>query len=166
MKTFSRVCRLGLSSAAVAGCLITTAFAQEDELVGDWSCTMSTEDQEIGASLSAEFEQTYESDGTYEREGDIRVVIAAFEVDIAVSIAEAGTWRLIDAMTLGETATDLEFSSAEESPSQVEAMMLEQMQAEADAQAMEEQTTEIVSLTATMLELQDPDGAVLACEKT
>ncbi|HUF72586.1 MAG TPA: hypothetical protein VMR74_06790 [Gammaproteobacteria bacterium] len=165
MKTLPRVCQLTFASAAMTGCLIATAFAQNDDIIGTWTCDLTVDDPESGAQMNAEFEHTYDGDGTYERAGEMNIVIEAFDVDIAIGIEESGTWRWVESMVVGETTTDIEFSSAVETPSQMEQMMLQQMQAAADAESSEEQTVDISSLTATTMEIEDDDGAVMVCAK-
>jgi hypothetical protein len=163
--TLNRACRVLFGGAAVAGCLVATALAQNDDIHGTWSCGLSIQDPATGTTMNADFEQTYAADGTYERDGEMNILIEAFEVDITIVIEESGTWRWVEPMVLGETTSEIAFSSPAETPSQMEQMMLTQMQAAADAEVSQEQTVEIRSITATALELVDDEGAEMACDK-
>jgi hypothetical protein len=149
----------------MAGCLIAPAFGQSDDIIGDWTCDLTVDDPETGTKMNAEFEHSYDDDGTYERSGQMNIVIEAFDVDISIGIDEEGTWRWVESMVIGETTTDIEFSSTVETPSQMEQMMLAQMQAAADAESSEEQPVDIASLTATTMEIEDDDGTAMVCEK-
>ena len=165
MKKLQSICRKLSLGVAVAGGLAGSAIAQEENLVGTWSCSTSFEDPESGAKMAADFVQTYENDGSYARAGEFSVVIPVLEVDTSISVAEAGTWRLVDSTVLAELTTDIEFSSLEDSPSQMEQMILQQMRGEAEASRTVEQTVELTSLTATTLQFEDESGGLSSCQK-
>lgn len=164
MNSLHRVGRLVFSATAMAGLLIATASAQEDEVVGTWNCSFSVEDAASGAAMSGDFVQTYGADGNYARTGEIHVMIAAFEVDLDISIEESGAWRMVDSMVLGETMSEIVFSSDEEAPSETEQMLLQQMEAEAAATVAEE-TYQITALTATTMDLNDGGEVTMSCQK-
>lgn len=161
----NRSCRALFCGVAVMGCLATSAFAQEDNLHGTWNCSLEFIDDEIGAVMKADFEQTYATNGTFERMGQMSIMIEAFGVDIAIGIEENGDWRMVDAMVIGETTSDVAFSSQKQEPSEMEAMILQQMQAEADADTHDESTVELKTLTATTMEFEDEEGVVSSCQK-
>lgn len=165
MMTIGRI-GFGLASgAALAGCLFGTASAQDDDLVGSWSCSTNAEDADTGMTMNIEFDQTYDSDGTYERAGKVQVAVEAFQVDVAFTMQEAGTWRR-DAMVLAETMTEIELTSADESPTQISQFMLQQMQADAESDIAKEETLDISSLSAATLVLDQDDGVVTRCERS
>jgi hypothetical protein len=166
MFTSKRISRHFFSGFASMSCLIGTAFAQEDDLVGTWDCGLEYTDQSVGAAITADFDMTYDADGTYTRAGKMDISIAAFQVDISIVMDEAGNWRLVDSTALGETPTSLTFSSADEMPSEMEQMIFQQMQAEADASLDQEETTDITSLTSTSMVLASEGGGALTCAKT
>jgi hypothetical protein len=157
----NRITRTLASSVAVAGCLIASAEAQDDNLVGTWECSMSTDDPQTGMSLNVDFVMTYDSDGSYEREGQMKIMQAEMEIDTTIEMKEDGTWSL-DGLSLTESRSSLEFSSQEEEPSQIEQMILQGM--EAAAGAATEETIELTSLTATTLQF-DEDGGASTCTK-
>ena len=163
MNTSIRVWRLIFSGAFVGSLLISTASAQD--VLGTWSCSMLVEDPANQASVSAEFEMTYRADGTYERMGVMTIVMAALQIDTAISIAESGNWKK-ESMVLTEIRSELEFASADEAPSQMEQMIVQQMQTAAEASNEESMT--ITSLTATSMSLQPGGGedGEMMCDKS
>lgn len=165
MNTFQRICRQLLAGMAIIGSLIAPAFAQEDDVVGTWACGLSIDDPATGTAVSADFETTYDSDGSYERDGQLKISVAAMQLDIDVVMDEAGNWRVVESTGLGETATEISFSSLAETPSQVEQMVLQQMQVEANAMLGKEEVAEITSMTADAMVLTSDDGAALTCNK-
>jgi len=164
-KTTLRFCRILVSGSLISGCLIATAFAQQDDIVGTWDCGLTIEDQASGAVINADFETSYNANGTYTRVGVMSIVVAAFEVDISIGMDEAGNWRLVDSTGLAETATEVDLSSTAATPSPMETVMLQQMQQEATAALSQEEVAQIRSLTATTMQLEDDDGAALSCAK-
>jgi hypothetical protein len=165
MHISKRLCWNFFGSLAIISCLITAALAQEDEIVGTWDCGLSVDDPATGASVRANFETTYDADGTYSRDGSVSIVVAALQVDITIVMDEAGNWRVVDSTGLGETVTAIDFSTTSETPTQMEQMMLQQMRQEATAALSTEETAQILSLTATTMELQSNDGEALNCSK-
>lgn len=165
MKTLRRICRNPLAGLAITCCLIATAQAQEDDIVGTWDCGLSIDDPASGASVNADFATTYDSDGSYERDGQLVISIAALQLNISVAMDEAGNWRVVDSTGLGETANEISFSSLSEEPSQMEQMILQQMQAESNAMLGQEEVAEITSITANAMELTSDDGSELTCNK-
>lgn len=142
--------------------LAAASVAQESNLVGTWDCSMSMQDQEVGMQMNINFEQTYDADGSYERAGRMNISVAALQLDLTIDIDESGAWSL-DGMTLTETSSDISFTSASETPSQMESMILQQIQMAAESEP--EQTVELESLTATTMEFMDDDGANASCMK-
>ena len=126
---------------------------------------MMVEDPTGQGSVSAEFEMTYKSDGTYERMGLMTIVMAALQIDTSISIAESGDWTK-ESMVLTEMRHELEFAIADEEPSQMEQMIVQQMQAAAEATSEESMT--ITSLTATSMSLQPGGGddGEMMCDKS
>jgi hypothetical protein len=165
MKTLQRIGPKLLTGMAISCGLVATAFAQADDLVGTWECGLSINDPASGASVNADFETTYDSDGSYAREGQLKISIAALQLELTVGMDEAGSWRVIDSQNIGETASELTLSSTSEMPSQIEQMILQQMQSESSGVVGQEEVAEIVSLTASTMELRSSDGAEMACNK-
>lgn len=165
MNSLHSFCRLLAKGTAVATCLVATAIAQDDNLVGTWDCGLSFTDPSIGAVITADFNMTYDRNGSYDRNGEMNISIPAFEVEISIALDEAGTWRMVSPMVVGETPSRLEFTNNDSSPSDMENMMFQQMQAEASTSLSQEETTEIASLTATTMELASDDGGPLTCQK-
>jgi hypothetical protein len=165
MNTTRFFCRTLLAGLAISSGLVATVFAQEDAVVGTWVCGLSVDDPASGASVSADFETTYGSDGTYERDGQLVISIDALQLDIAVAMDEAGNWRVIESTGLGETATEISFSTFSETPTQMEQMVLQQMQTESNAMLGKEEVAEITAMTADSMELTSDDGATLTCDK-
>jgi hypothetical protein len=166
MFTSKRVSGHFSSGLAIMGCLVGTAFAQEDDLVGTWDCGLEYMDPSVGAAITADFDMTYDADGTYTRAGRMDIAIAAFQVDISIVMDEAGKWRLVDSTALAETPTSLTFSAEDEMPTEMEQMIFQQMQAEANASLEQEETTDITSLTSTSMVLASEGGGALTCAKT
>jgi hypothetical protein len=165
MNTTRFFCRNLLGGLAISLALVATAFAQEDDVVGTWACGLSIDDPASGASVNADFETTYDSDGTYERDGQLVISIDAMQLDITVAMDEAGNWRVIESTGLGETATEISFSTLSEMPTQMEQMILQQMQTESNAMIGKEEVAEITAMTADAMELTSDDGAALTCNK-
>ena len=163
MNTSIRIWRLLLGGAVAGSLLISTASAQD--VLGTWTCSMMVEDPTGQGSVSAEFEMTYKSDGTYERMGLMTIVMAALQIDTSISIAESGDWTK-ESMVLTEMRHELEFAIADEEPSQMEQMIVQQMQAAAEATSEESMT--ITSLTATSMSLQPGGGddGEMMCDKS
>lgn len=165
MNALHRICLSVLGGAAVTGGLITTAYAQDDNILGTWNCGLSFQDPEIGATMNVRFEQTYDADGTYVRAGEMSIAIPALQVDIAVAIDEAGTWRFLESLIVAEKMTKLDLASMSDAPTQMEQMLVEQMRAGAQAELSDEQTVNLKSLTATTMEYEDADGMLTSCQK-
>jgi hypothetical protein len=165
MTTSKRIFSSCFSGLAIISCAIGTAFAQEDEIVGTWTCGLSIEDPASGAAVTAEFETSYDSDGSYTRAGQLNISVAAAQLNVSVVLDEAGNWRLVDAMSLGETVTEIDFTSTAETPSPIEQMMLQQMEAESNGVVGQEEVSEITSLTANSMEIESSDGAAMVCQK-
>lgn len=160
MKTFHRIPRLLFSAAVIGSLVIATASAQE--VLGTWNCGMTAEDPSGEGSINMEFEATFNADGTYERAGEMTIVMAALQVDTSFTFMESGSWTR-DSMHLTTTPSEIEFQSGDEEPSQIEQMFLQQMQTAADNP--EEETITISSLTATTMTL-DVEGEATVCEKS
>jgi len=165
MNTSQRIGRRLLGGLAITGCLIGTAFAQEDDIVGTWDCGLTIEDPESGAAVRADFETTYDSDGSYARDGQLDISIAALQLEISVGMNEAGNWRVVDASSIGETTSEIKISALSETPSQMEQMIIQQMQSESTSAVGQEEVSAITSLTADVMELSSADGAELSCNK-
>ena len=165
MNTLRCICRHLLSSLAITSCLIATAFAQEDDIVGTWACGLSIDDPASGAAVKADFETTYDSDGSYTREGQMDISIAPLQLEISVLMDEAGSWRVVESTAIGETASEIKISALSETPSQMEQMIVQQMQTESSGVIGQEEVAEITSLTADAMQLESPDGASLSCDK-
>ncbi len=142
-----------------AAFLMGTANAQEDEIIGTWSCSFEMSEDE--ATMSAEFERRFDADGTSGLKGEMRVVVPVAGLDTTFLINGSGTWRA-DEMTLFEKMNNVEVGSASESPSAIEQMLVTQVQT-MFSQNQEEQSTPISALTATTMELDD--GGPHRCEK-
>lgn len=162
MKTSNRIYRLLFGALAIAGLQITTASAQD--VLGSWTCGMSMVDPSGEGSISAEFHMTFKPDGSYERTGAMSIVMAALQVDTSFTMAETGSWTK-DAMVLTTKTEEIAFESTDEAPSQIEAMILQQM--EASAQNSPEDSMTIKSLTATTMSLEAGDGESdeMMCDK-
>jgi uncharacterized lipoprotein NlpE involved in copper resistance len=162
MKTSNRIFRLSFSILAIAGLQISTASAQD--VLGRWKCSMSMADPSGEGSVSADFDVTFNADGSYARTGAMSIVMAALQVDTSFTMAETGTWTK-DAMMLTTKTDEIAFESTDDSPSQIEQMILQQM--EASAQNAPEDSIMIKSLTATTMSLETGDGEdeVMMCEK-
>lgn len=161
MKTFHRLCRLLFGVAAIGSLVIATASASAQEVLGTWSCGMTAEDPSGQGSIDMEFEATFNADGTYRRAGAMTIVMAALQVDTSFDFMETGSWTR-DSMLLTTIPSEIEFQSADEEPSQIEQMFLQQMQSAAENP--EEETITITSLTATTMTF-DVEGEVTLCEK-
>ena len=164
MKPFKRKSRYLVSGVALAALFGAAASADEQQLAGTWNCNLMFEDPNIGATMTGQFEQTYKQDGSYERAGQMRIVVAAFDVDAAFTVAEAGDWRS-DGVVITEMRSKLEFATVDPDPSPAAQLVVQQMQAEANAETVAEESVEITKLTATQLEFEDPDGAAAVCRK-
>jgi hypothetical protein len=162
MKTSNRICRLLFSVLAIAGLQISTASAQD--VLGSWNCSMSMVDPSGEGSISAEFDVTFNADGSYERNGAMSIVMAALQVDTSFTMAETGTWTK-EEMTLTTDTEEIAFESTDEAPSDIEKMILQQM--ESAAQTSPEDSVVITSLTATTMSLEtgDGQGEEMTCDK-
>jgi hypothetical protein len=159
MNTSPRTAALLLSAVTASSLLAGGAAAQEDEITGNWNCSLEAGEQ--GMSMSASFDREFKRDGTSTLDGSMSVEMPAANIDITLAIVGTGTWRA-EMMKLIETMTEVEVTSESENPGPMETMIAQQMQA-SFAQANQEQTTDIKSLTATTMELDD-DGLV-TCER-
>ena len=160
MKTSQLNRRVSLGLAIPAFALMSTALAQEDEIVGTWNCSMSAEQE--GMTMSMEFERIFEADGTTEIDGKMSISAPQASLEASMLIVANGTWSA-ESMVLTEKMTDGTVKSASETPSQLEQMFVAQMQAEFSENAQEEQTT-ITALTETTMELES-GGMPLKCER-
>jgi len=163
MKTLTRLCIGVLGGAAVACGLTSVVSAQDAELVGTWNCTGSIEDAEMGMTMTLEYEHKYTSDGSYDRTSQVRLAIAAMQVELSFSIDEAGTWRR-DGMNIGETPTAIEVDSDKEMPSEIEQLVLAQIEAEAELELGNETVTPISALTASTMTLDEGEFKT-SCKK-
>jgi hypothetical protein len=159
MKTFHRMARLLFSATVATSLMIATASAQD--VLGTWSCGMTAEDPSGEGSISVELEVTFSRDGTYRRDGEMTIVMAALQVDTSIAVRETGSWTL-DSMVLTTVPGEIELQSTDESPSQMEQMIVQQMQSA--AQDTSEESITITSLTATTMTL-DAEGEAMMCEK-
>lgn len=149
-----------LGLAIPAAFLLTTANAQEEEIVGTWSCSFEMSEEET--TMTGDYERSFDADGTSGLVGEMQIVVPVAGLDATFSIDGTGTWRAED-MTLYETMEEVEVGSASESPSPIEEMLVTQLQTMFSAN-QEEQSTPISALTATRLELDD--GGPHLCDKT
>lgn len=143
------------------GCF-ATATASAQDVLGTWNCGMTMQDPSGQGSVSVQFEATFNADGSYERAGDMSIVMAALQVDTSFSFKEAGSWTR-DAMVLTTTPSEIAFESTEEAPSQIEQMFAQQIQSA--AQNAPEQSLTINSLTATTMTI-DAEGDETTCQKS
>ena len=165
MNTFQRFGRSLFGGLAITSCLVAAAIAQEDDVVGTWDCGLSVDDPASGTAVDADFETTYDANGSYERDGQLNISIAALQIDIAVAMDEVGNWRIVESTSRGETATEIRFSTPSGTPSPTEQMILQQMQAEANEMLGKEEVAEITAISADSMELTSDDGAALTCSK-
>jgi hypothetical protein len=68
-------------------------------------------------------------------------------------------------MAVTELMSDIQFSSANETPSPEEQATLQTIQAEAEADIGTEETMQIRSLTASTMELEDDEDMQLTCSR-
>lgn len=162
MKSFNRKTRILVSGIAMGLVVTGVAAADEEQLVGRWNCDLTFEDADFGAAMTGTFAQSYRQDGTYERAGKMRIVVAAFDVDAAFAVAESGDWRS-DGKVITELRSKLEFTA--DDPSPAAQLVIQQMQAEADAENVAEESVDITKLTTNELEFEDPDGAEAVCRR-
>jgi hypothetical protein len=153
-----------LGAAALAGCLIGAPTAEDSEIVGTWNCAGSAADPAIGMTMNVEYVQTYSADKAYERTADLTIRIEAFQLDLAMTVTDSGSWRR-EAMAVTELMSDIQFSSANETPSPEEQATLQTIQAEAEADIGTEETMQIRSLTASTMELEDDEDMQLTCSR-
>jgi len=162
MKTSNRISLLLLSTLAIAGLQVSTASAQD--VLGSWKCSMSMVDPQGEGSITADFDVTFNANGSYERNGAMSIVMQALQVDTSFTMAETGTWTKNE-MVLTTQTEEITFESTDEAPSQMEQMILQQMQA--SAQDAPEDEIKITSLTATTMSLEtgDGEGDEMTCDK-
>ena len=164
-KTFAPVRRVALSGLTLTGILIATASAQEEQIAGTWNCSTAFEDAELGISMTAEFESTYGADGMLERDGGMNMTIAALGSEISFMVKAVGTWKAAESMVIEETISSTEFAAGSEEPSQIEQMMLQQMQAQVDGAGPQTDTIQLESLTDTTMVGANTTGAAVTCQK-
>ena len=164
LKPVCRLCAGVLCGAVLGSGLMLPASAQDGELIGTWNCAGMTEDADMGVRMNIRFVQTYSADDTYERTANLTITIAAFNLDMAVSVTDSGTWSR-DATTVTEIMSDIEFSSASTAPSPLEQAMLQSIQEESEADIGKEQTMQITSLTAATMEFNDGEDVAMSCER-
>jgi len=165
MNPLQRIGRQLLCGLVFASCLTATAFAQENDIIGDWNCGLSIDDAATGSSVNARFETNYASDGSYVRTGQLQISLAAGQIKLTVAMDESGDWHVVDSKNLAETATKVSYASTSETPSPTEQMIVQQMQEGAIGELGNEVIAEITALTADALELTSTDGAELSCTK-
>ena len=125
---------------------------------------MSMVDPSGEGSITADFDMTFNANGSYERNGAMSIVMQALQVDTSFTMAETGTWTKNE-MVLTTQTEEITFESTDEAPSTMEQMILQQMQASAQ-NAPEDEIT-ITSLTATTMSLEtgDGEGDEMTCDK-
>lgn len=161
MKSHTTFALRALGAATLGLGLIASAQAQSDALVGTWNCSFSAE--ENGATMETNYERTFNRDGTYAIDGEMKVAIAQLSIDLGISIDAAGKWR-VDGDSLVETLDKMEVASTSEDPGEIEQMVVGQMQASmGQVDPEQEERSTIVSVSDTTLELDD-DG-LHSCQK-
>ena len=154
---------VSISVALLVACVqIPTANAQEDDVVGTWSCSFGASEE--GMTMSGDYEYVFDDDQSFEANGQmtIELEIPDFAASFTLELDLAGTWRL-ESMTLYEILSKAAVSSASEAASPIEAMIVQQLQAEFGSSAGQEEALTIVALTDSSMTIDD--GTLHECDR-